>query len=59
MKLTPCKSCGKPVATSAESCPHCGAFRKRRTSVVTWIVAFLFGVPVVIAIIVGAIYSTP
>lgn len=59
MKLTPCKSCGKPVARSAESCPHCGAYRKRHTSVVTWIVAALFGVPLAIAIISGLMYSTP
>lgn len=57
--MTNCKDCGKPVARSALACPHCGAFRKRHTSMVTWLVTGLVGVPVAIAIIVGLIHSTP
>lgn len=58
MSLTPCKQCGKPVARNAEACPHCGAFRRRRTSPVTWIVAFLLGFPLLLAIIAGFYFST-
>lgn len=59
MAMTSCNECGQPVARSAESCPHCGAFRRRRTSPVTWLVAALLGIPLAIAIITGVIHMTP
>ena len=58
MAMTACRECGKPVAKSAEACPHCGAFRRKRTSPVTWIVAGLIGIPLLIAIVVGFVSST-
>lgn len=57
--MTACKECGKPVARSAESCPHCGAFRRKRTSPVTWIVTAIIGLPLLFAIVMGFIHSTP
>jgi hypothetical protein len=59
MSMTACKACGKPVAKSAESCPHCGAFRGKRTSPVTWLVTFLIGFPLLLAIVSGLVFSTP
>lgn len=59
MSIKACRECGKPVAASAEACPHCGAFRRKRTSPVTWVVAVLIGLPLAIAIISGVIFSTP
>ena len=59
MGTVACKECGKQVAKSAEACPHCGAFRRKRTSPVTWIVTFIIGVPLVIAIASGLFFSTP
>ena len=59
MTMTACKECGKPVARSAESCPHCGAFRRKRTSPVTWIVTAIIGLPLLFAIVMGFIHSTP
>jgi hypothetical protein len=59
MRLTPCKTCGKPVAKSAEACPHCGAYRKRHTSLMTWIVTGIIGVPLIIGIVSGFLLSGP
>ena len=53
MSMTACKQCGQPVARSAESCPHCGDFRRRRTSPVVWIMTVMIGAPVLAAIIIG------
>lgn len=43
MALMACRECGGKVATSAESCPHCGAKVPRGTSPVTWVVAVVLG----------------
>ena len=58
MSMTTCKDCGKPVARSAEACPHCGAFRRKRTSPVTWLMTGIIGLPLLIALVVGFIKST-
>ncbi len=37
MNMTLCKECGKEIADSASSCPHCGAARNvPRASLTTW-----------------------
>lgn len=38
MALTKCKECGEQVSTKAETCPKCGAKRKKKTSLFTWLV---------------------
>lgn len=58
MKMKSCKECGKPVAASAETCPHCGAFRYRRTSPVVKLMAWLLGAPLLAAIAFGIWHST-
>ena len=32
MAMTKCKECGAQISTTAESCPHCGAKQKKKTS---------------------------
>lgn len=39
--MIPCRGCGVAISKHAKNCPHCGAVPKKRTSVVTWIVAVL------------------
>lgn len=43
MILIKCKDCGQEVSRKAGNCPKCGAPVKKKTSVITWIVAILFG----------------
>ena len=38
-KLKKCKTCGKEIANSAQTCPHCGA--KLRTGLVEGVVAVI------------------
>ncbi|MCR4302462.1 MAG: zinc-ribbon domain-containing protein, partial [Sulfuricaulis sp.] len=47
MAMTKCKECGTEVSTKAKECPKCGAPVKRKTSVLTWLVAILLGLWVV------------
>ena len=44
MALTTCKACGEQISRNAKACPHCGEPAPKRTSIVTWLVAGLFGV---------------
>jgi hypothetical protein len=43
--LTPCKTCGKEVATSAKVCPHCGQKLKMGTvlKITLWFFGIVFG----------------
>lgn len=41
--LVPCRSCRAPISKKALSCPQCGAVAKKKTSIVTWIVAVIAG----------------
>lgn len=54
MALTTCKECGKAQSASADRCPHCG-HQVRKTSLVTWIVTALIGIPLIVGILVGAV----
>lgn len=42
MALVKCKECGQEISQKAGSCPKCGAPIKKKTSVITWLVAGLF-----------------
>lgn len=44
MAMVNCAECGGQLSTAAEMCPHCGAKKKKRTSVFTWIIASVFGI---------------
>lgn len=50
MALIKCKECGHEISRKADKCPHCGAPRKKSTSLLTWLVLILivFGVYVVV-----------
>ncbi|WP_180161056.1 hypothetical protein [Acinetobacter sp. YH12064] len=48
MTIKPCKECGGPVSSKAESCPKCGAKQPKKTSVLTWVV---LGVIVLVGVI--------
>lgn len=54
MAMTKCGECGHAISTRAKACPSCGAVPKARTSLVTWIVAIFFGLPMLFAVIVTA-----
>lgn len=41
MALIKCPECKNSVSTKAKTCPHCGAPVKKKTSVVTWLLAIL------------------
>lgn len=41
MALAKCKECGQEISNKAEKCPHCGAPRKKKTSLFTWIVTIV------------------
>jgi hypothetical protein len=50
MALVKCEECGNRISDKAQTCPQCGAPvvkgvspPKKKTSVVTWVVAILFG----------------
>jgi len=38
MALIVCKECGSSISKKANKCPNCGAPRKRKTSIRTWLV---------------------
>jgi len=42
MALTKCKECGAEISRKAKACPQCGAPRKKKTSIFTWIVLIIF-----------------
>lgn len=42
MALITCKECKEKVSATAKTCPKCGATMKKRTSVLTWIIAIIF-----------------
>lgn len=44
-KLTTCGTCGHQVSSTATQCPNCGQKFKKKTSIFTWAVAGLIGVP--------------
>lgn len=46
MAMTTCKECGGPLSTKAGACPKCGA-KVKRTSIVTWLVAGVLGLGVI------------
>jgi hypothetical protein len=43
MALIKCKECGNEVSSDAKSCPKCGAPTPKKTSLLTWVVAGVFG----------------
>lgn len=43
MSLIKCHECGKEVSDEAGQCPHCGAKPKKKTSLLTWIIALFVG----------------
>lgn len=49
-KLTTCGTCGHQVSSTATQCPNCGQKFKKKTSIFTWAIAALFGVPFLFAI---------
>lgn len=51
MALTKCSECGKEVSTKADKCPNCGAPVKKKTSGCALIVAVLFGVILLTALL--------
>lgn len=51
MALVKCKECGKEISSNAQACPGCGRSKGKPTSVVTWIVASIFAIGVVGAIL--------
>ena len=42
MALTKCKECGAEISRKAKACPQCGAPRKKKISIFTWIVLIIF-----------------
>lgn len=50
MALTECKECGHQVSDKADACHHCGARQPKRTSMFTWIVGAILGIPMLITI---------
>lgn len=49
-KMTNCKSCGKEIATSAKTCPHCGAKNKKPFYKAVWFWVLLAIIVIAIAI---------
>jgi hypothetical protein len=41
MALIVCKECGSSISKKANKCPNCGAPRKRKTSIGTWLVVVI------------------
>jgi len=41
MALTKCKECDEEISKKAEKCPKCGEPQKKRTSLITWLVAII------------------
>lgn len=50
MATIECKDCGGQVSKKAKTCPHCGAPNKTKTSMLTWVMAGLFGFVVFAAV---------
>ena len=44
-KLTTCGTCGHQVSSTATQCPNCGQKFKKKTSIFTWALAGLIGIP--------------
>jgi len=42
MAMKKCKECGKEISSKAKACPNCGAVLKKKTSLVTYLVAGFF-----------------
>ena len=42
MALIKCKECGTEISSKAEICPKCGAAGRKKTSMLTWLVAGFF-----------------
>lgn len=59
MALVICKECGGKVSSKAEACPHCGAKRPKKTSVLTWIVGGIFAFAIGGAVINGQRQAEP
>ena len=50
MSMIKCDECKAEISDKAEKCPHCGAPVKKKTSILTWIIAGLFGIIIINAI---------
>lgn len=46
-----CKECGNPVSDKAEACPKCGAKQRKKTSLFVKILAWFFGITILLAVI--------
>lgn len=57
-KLTTCGTCGHQVSSTATQCPNCGQKFKKKTSIFTWAVAGLIGVPFLFGIFKSASQPT-
>ncbi len=42
MAMTNCRECDHPISKKAQACPSCGATKKKKTSLFTWLVLLLF-----------------
>lgn len=49
MSMIKCGECKQDISDKAEKCPHCGAPVKKKTSLLTWIVAGVVGIVVISA----------
>jgi uncharacterized OB-fold protein len=49
MAMTKCGECGAAISTRAVACPECGAKPKKKTGVLTWLVAGILGLSVIMA----------
>lgn len=57
-KLITCGTCGHQVSSTATQCPNCGQKFKKKTSIFTWAVAGLIGVPFLFGIFKSASQPT-
>ena len=51
MAIRNCRECKKEVSTKAVACPNCGAAQPKKTSFTTWLVAGLFALVAVAAVV--------
>ena len=58
-KLTTCGTCGHQVSSTATQCPNCGQKFKKKTSIFTWALAGLIGIPFLFGIFKSANNSPP
>jgi zinc-ribbon domain len=49
MSLIKCSECGEKISKKAKACPSCGSPAKKKTSMVTWLVAVIFAAFVFVA----------